>query len=127
MEGKQALWLILSLLLITVTARAERINMSSSAGLFWSTAKEDEDLLRKPESNDDSAAAAVVNDHDEIDGGFSSLDGMLQWAIGIVLMNLSCCCYSLTIISIDCFSDHCHHDFTEKLSNCFFDLEIRPF
>ncbi|KAJ4720385.1 hsp70 nucleotide exchange factor FES1 [Melia azedarach] len=74
------LWLII--LTITALAVAERLKNSSSGGLIWSTAKEEEDLLRKPEPNDDSSAAAVVNDHDDIDGGFSSLDGMLQWAIG---------------------------------------------
>ncbi|KAL4354690.1 hypothetical protein GQ457_06G034420 [Hibiscus cannabinus] len=51
--------------------------MSSSAGLFWSTAKEEGDLVHKSGYADDSTATA-----DDIDGGFSSLDGMLQWAIG---------------------------------------------
>ncbi|KAK8710986.1 hypothetical protein V6N13_146293 [Hibiscus sabdariffa] len=55
----------------------ERENMSSSAGLFWSTAKEEGDLVHKSGYADDSTATA-----DDIDGGFSSLDGMLQWAIG---------------------------------------------
>ncbi|KAK8587702.1 hypothetical protein V6N12_022185 [Hibiscus sabdariffa] len=55
----------------------ERENMSSSAGLFWSTAKEEGDLVHKSGYTDDSTATA-----DDIDGGFSSLDGMLQWAIG---------------------------------------------
>ena len=75
------------LLTMTVTAMAERVNNSSSAGLFWSTAKEEEDLLRKADPNDDSTAASVVNERDdELDGGFSSLDGMLQWAIGILFL-----------------------------------------
>ncbi|KAK1571343.1 hypothetical protein Q3G72_015376 [Acer saccharum] len=75
--------LCMLLLTMTVTAMAERVNNSSSAGLFWSTAKEEEDLLRKADPNDDSTAASVVNERDdELDGGFSSLDGMLQWAIG---------------------------------------------
>ncbi|KAL5733790.1 hypothetical protein ACOSP7_031651 [Xanthoceras sorbifolium] len=76
-----ALWLVL--LTMAVTAMAERVNISSSGGLFWSTAKEEEDLLRKADPNDDSSAASVVNERDdELDGGFSSLEGMLQWAIG---------------------------------------------
>ncbi|GMI98114.1 hypothetical protein like AT3G51980 [Hibiscus trionum] len=69
------------LLLFTVTAMAatsaERENKSSSAGLFWSAAKEEGDLVHKSGYTDDSTATA-----DDIDGGFSSLDGMLQWAIG---------------------------------------------
>ncbi|CAK7335986.1 unnamed protein product [Dovyalis caffra] len=63
----------------------ERVNeTSATAGLVWSTGKEKSDLLGKtePENSDDSSAAAVVNDHDNLDGGFSSLEGMLQWAIG---------------------------------------------
>lgn len=72
------LWL---LLLFVATVTAERENKSSSGGLFWSTAKEEGDLVRKPDANVDSTAQ-VVDDRDGIDGGFSSLDGMLQWAIG---------------------------------------------
>uniref|UniRef100_A0A2P2LMR3 Uncharacterized protein MANES_08G098100 n=1 Tax=Rhizophora mucronata TaxID=61149 RepID=A0A2P2LMR3_RHIMU len=55
---------------------------SSPAGLFWSTAKDEADLSRKNEPDDDYSADVIVNDPDEADGGFSSLDGMLQWAIG---------------------------------------------
>ncbi|XP_007049897.2 PREDICTED: hsp70 nucleotide exchange factor FES1 [Theobroma cacao] len=56
---------------------AELENTSSSAGLFWSTAKEEGDLVHKAGPADDSTAAS-----EDLDGGFSSLDGMLQWAIG---------------------------------------------
>ncbi|KAL9414506.1 hypothetical protein AB3S75_042886 [Citrus x aurantiifolia] len=80
--ASRALWLMILLMITMAIGRAERVNNSSSAGLFWSTAKEDEDQPRKAERNDDSTAAAIVNDHDELDGGFSSIDGMLQWAIG---------------------------------------------
>ncbi|KDO37954.1 hypothetical protein CISIN_1g015496mg [Citrus sinensis] len=80
--ASRALWLLVLLMITMAIGRAERVNNSSSAGLFWSTAKEDEDQPRKAERNDDSTAAAIVNDHDELDGGFSSIDGMLQWAIG---------------------------------------------
>ncbi|OMO90050.1 Armadillo-like helical [Corchorus capsularis] len=70
------------LLLIMATTWAERENKSSSAGLFWSTAKEERDLVHKagPSDVDDSATAAAAAE--DIDGGFSSLEGMLQWAIG---------------------------------------------
>uniref|UniRef100_A0A2P2LMR9 Uncharacterized protein MANES_08G098100 n=1 Tax=Rhizophora mucronata TaxID=61149 RepID=A0A2P2LMR9_RHIMU len=83
--------------LVTLTATAVRIvegeranETFPSAGLFWSTAKEEPNLLRKTEPHDDDSAAAsssfsadaIVNDHDDSNGGFSSLDGMLQWAIG---------------------------------------------
>ncbi|KAA0039869.1 hsp70 nucleotide exchange factor FES1 [Cucumis melo var. makuwa] len=47
-------------------------NDSSLEGLIWSSAKEDSA----------AAAAPVVHDADGFDGGFSSLDSMLQWAIG---------------------------------------------
>lgn len=72
-------WLLLLLFVAAVTA--EGVNKSASGGLFWSTAKEEADLARKPDAEDD-LAAPVVDDRDGIDGGFSSLDGMLQWAIG---------------------------------------------
>ncbi|KAK4779592.1 hypothetical protein SAY87_015698 [Trapa incisa] len=74
--------LILCLLaLFVAVVVAERVNKSSSAGLVWSTAKEEAELVRKPDSDVDPTAG-VVDDIDGIDGGFSSLDGMLQWAIG---------------------------------------------
>lgn len=85
--ASRALWLMILLMITMAIGRAERVNNSSSAGLFWSTAKEDEDQPRKAERNDDSTAAAIVNDHDELDGGFSSIDGMLQWAIGATSVN----------------------------------------
>lgn len=73
---------------VTGVTEGERFNKtSSSGGLFWSTAKEESDLMLKAEPDEDSSAAAVVNDHDDLDGGFSSLDGMLQWAIGLYLSN----------------------------------------
>lgn len=63
-------------------AEGERLNKTaSSAGLFWSTEKDEADLVRKTELNqDDESTSAVVGD--EPDGGFSTLEGMLQWAIG---------------------------------------------
>ncbi|KAG5249587.1 hsp70 nucleotide exchange factor FES [Salix suchowensis] len=58
----------------------ERVNRTSAtAGLVWSKGKLKSDLLSKPEqgNSDDSSAGA----DDDLDRGFSSLDGMLQWAI----------------------------------------------
>lgn len=58
-------------------------NKSSAGGLIWSSAKEEGDLLIQYRPEEDSTAAApVVHDADGFDGGFSSLDSMLQWAIG---------------------------------------------
>lgn len=55
---------------------AERVNKSASGGLFSSTANGNGHLARNAETDES------LNDHDELDGGFPSLDGMLQWAIG---------------------------------------------
>ncbi|GAA0151026.1 hypothetical protein LIER_09835 [Lithospermum erythrorhizon] len=54
-----------------ITINAEKIN---STGSFWASAKEEGEV-------DDSH---LINDsqENELDGGFSSLEGMLQWAIG---------------------------------------------
>ena len=60
-------------------------NDSSLEGLIWSSAKQEGDLLidhRPQEDSSAAAAASVVHDADGFDGGFSSLDSMLQWAIG---------------------------------------------
>ncbi|THF99246.1 hypothetical protein TEA_013126 [Camellia sinensis var. sinensis] len=59
--------------------KAEGGNKSASGRLFWSTAKEEGDLVRKAEVED---SIEVFNQKDDFDGGFSSLDGMLQWSIG---------------------------------------------
>ncbi|CAA0839044.1 ARM repeat superfamily protein [Striga hermonthica] len=71
--------LVLLALILGAAVRAERVNKSAS---IWSIGKEEGDLLglKAYESDDDSR-----NDeerHSHLDGGFSSLDGMLQWAIG---------------------------------------------
>ncbi|KAG6653732.1 hsp70 nucleotide exchange factor FES1 [Carya illinoinensis] len=80
------LFLLLSLLLAWAmvspadSVRSGNNNNSSSTGaLYWSTAKEEADLLRNPHARDDSPEAVA---NDDSDGGFSSLEGMLQWAIG---------------------------------------------
>lgn len=52
----------------------------NSTGPFWTTANEEGDLLKKVDVDD----SHLINDSPEndLDGGFSSLEGMLQWAIG---------------------------------------------
>ncbi|XP_022148874.1 hsp70 nucleotide exchange factor FES1 isoform X2 [Momordica charantia] len=73
-------WLSLTLVIAEDTANT---NKSSLGGLIWSSAKEEGDLLVENRPQEDSTAAtAVVHDPDGFDGGFYSLDSMLQWAIG---------------------------------------------
>ena len=73
--------LLLSFLfgILEVIASANRVhennNNNGSSSLYWSTAKDEVDLLTKPQ--------AQQEDDSDSDGGFSSLEGMLQWAIGI--------------------------------------------
>lgn len=66
--------------ILEVIASANRVhennnNKNGSSSLYWSTAKDEVDLLSKPQ--------AQQEDDSDSDGGFSSLEGMLQWAIGI--------------------------------------------
>lgn len=61
-----------------VVVASERLNKSAS---YWSSSKEEGDLVRKENIDDSSSLWNKEDDHD-LDGGFSSLDGMLQWAIG---------------------------------------------
>ncbi|XP_030547546.1 nucleotide exchange factor SIL1 [Rhodamnia argentea] len=72
---------VVVVVVVAAVAGAERVNRSASTGLFWSTAKEEADLVRMSDPQEDPTAQAV-NEQDGLDGGFSSLDGMLQWAIG---------------------------------------------
>ncbi|KAH9603010.1 hypothetical protein KSS87_017494 [Heliosperma pusillum] len=62
---------------MAVFGKEVRVNQSTP-GLFWSTSKEDGDFFRK----EDSEEPVALSENDELDGGFSSLEGMLQWAIG---------------------------------------------
>lgn len=81
-----SLFLSVTILISTGAAWASEGRVNKSApGLIWSTGKEEGDLYRKPQSEEHEA----LNENDELDGGFSSLDGMLQWAIGITLFALS--------------------------------------
>lgn len=74
-----------SLSIFSARAVADGLNKSASAGLYWSTAKEDGDLVAKADAAGDSSLVwddADENHRDFDAGGFSSLEGMLQWAIG---------------------------------------------
>lgn len=73
------LWLPILISVAIVFASEDRLNKSASAGLFWSTAKEEADLYRKAKTDE---SAMTLNENNELDGGFSTLDGMLHWAIG---------------------------------------------
>ncbi|PKU76190.1 hsp70 nucleotide exchange factor FES1 [Dendrobium catenatum] len=86
--GKSATSLVVCLLLsfyplaaVAASATAEdRANKSSTPGFLWSTAKEKSDLLAAIDPDDDYAVDGDASG--EFAGGFSSLEGMLQWAIG---------------------------------------------
>lgn len=71
------LYIALLLSAVMAIAKEDRVN-KSGPGLFWATGKEEGELFRRS----DAEEPAAFNDNDELDGGFSSLDGMLQWAIG---------------------------------------------
>ncbi|CAD5325551.1 unnamed protein product [Arabidopsis thaliana] len=51
---------------------AEKVN--SSGGMVWSSVRDEAELVED--------SGVVIGEQDQIDGGFSSLDGMLHWAIG---------------------------------------------
>nr|XP_027098044.1 uncharacterized protein LOC113717406 isoform X1 [Coffea arabica] len=75
----------LALSIFAARASADGLNKSASTGLYWSTAKEEGDLVAKADAAGDSSLLWDDDDENHRDfdaGGFSSLDGMLQWAIG---------------------------------------------
>ncbi|KAF9686080.1 hypothetical protein SADUNF_Sadunf03G0121100 [Salix dunnii] len=83
MERVVLRFLLASAVILTAATviSGERVNKTSAtAGLVWSKGKSKSDLSSKPEqgNNDDASAG----EDDDLDGGFTSLDGMLQWAIG---------------------------------------------
>ena len=86
--GRARLSLVLCLAFMVsamaVVAKEDRIN-KTTPGLFWSTGKEEAELFRKS----DAEETVALNGNDELDGGFSSLDGMLQWAIGTAFYDLA--------------------------------------
>lgn len=74
-----------ALSIFAARAAADGLNNSASTGLYWSTAKEEGDLVAKADAAGDSSLLWDDDDENHRDfdaGGFSSLDGMLQWAIG---------------------------------------------
>ncbi|GMH09178.1 hypothetical protein Nepgr_011018 [Nepenthes gracilis] len=73
------LWLSFLTSAVIVIAKEDRLNKSVSSGYYWLTAKEEGDLYGKTDTDE---STLTLNGNDELDGGFSSLDGMLQWAIG---------------------------------------------
>lgn len=82
MSGRLILILLGFMLTGICIERAESgLNNESGRSSMWSSVKESSDLARK-ESVDDSLSV-FNNNQDDLDGGFSSLDGMLQWAIGM--------------------------------------------
>lgn len=88
MERVVLRFLLASAVILTAATviSGERVNeTSATAELVWSKGKLESDLLSKPEpgNSDYLSAGADVDDHDDLDGGFSSLDGVLRWAIGI--------------------------------------------
>ncbi|XP_071706395.1 hsp70 nucleotide exchange factor FES1 [Rutidosis leptorrhynchoides] len=61
-------------ILLVQISRSERVNKTVSGGLLSSSGEGH--VVGNPETDES------LNDHDELDGGFPSLEGMLQWAIG---------------------------------------------
>ncbi|GER39227.1 Hsp70 nucleotide exchange factor FES1 [Striga asiatica] len=76
-SGKVRL-LVFFALILGAAVRAERVNKSAS---IWSIGKEEGDLLGLKASESDDDMRNAEERHSHLDGGFSSLDGMLQWAI----------------------------------------------
>ncbi|KAJ4890127.1 ARM repeat superfamily protein [Raphanus sativus] len=67
---------LLSLLVVMALVggtTAEKAN-STGGGMVWSSARDEAELVED--------SGLVIGEQDQIDGGFSSLDGMLHWAIG---------------------------------------------
>ncbi|ESQ45312.1 hypothetical protein EUTSA_v10010449mg [Eutrema salsugineum] len=65
---------MLLLLVIAMVGRSSAEKANSSGGMVWSTARDEAELVED--------SGVVIGEQDQIDGGFSSLDGMLHWAIG---------------------------------------------
>ncbi|OVA03066.1 Nucleotide exchange factor Fes1 [Macleaya cordata] len=85
-------WLFLLVVAVaSVGAGVANKSCSGGGGLYLATAKEEEEgnlLVKKPASDSEptpeysAVKVGEVVDTDDFDGGFSSLDGMLHWAIG---------------------------------------------
>ncbi|KAK9934194.1 hypothetical protein M0R45_021346 [Rubus argutus] len=76
MERRSSLIVVLTVMMMGMAARAER-TINKSGVLYRSTAEEEAEAQLQPRV-DDSAVDAEF----DTDGGISSLDSMLQWAIG---------------------------------------------
>ncbi|KAK1424506.1 hypothetical protein QVD17_19836 [Tagetes erecta] len=72
--GRTILTIALLMMMLIGICRSEPVNNSASGGLLWSSGAGQ--MVGNAETDES------LNDHDEFDGGFPSLDGMLQWAIG---------------------------------------------
>ncbi|XP_050373485.1 hsp70 nucleotide exchange factor FES1 [Argentina anserina] len=70
-------WMLLALTATAMIVTAVTAEHNKSGGLYWSTAEEEAQAQLQPRV-DDSAVGADF----DADGGFSSLDSMLQWALG---------------------------------------------
>lgn len=90
MDKSRCCWItitLISLLLLSPSPSSsaeaseakEKVNITSANGIFWATGKDERDLFASLESED---SFSDDGDSDEFAGGFSSLDSMLQWAIG---------------------------------------------
>lgn len=77
MERRSSLIVVLTVMMMMVMAATAERTINKSGGLYWSTAEEEAQAQLQPRV-DDSAVDAEF----DADGGFSSLDSMLQWAIG---------------------------------------------
>ncbi|KAJ4961185.1 hypothetical protein NE237_021095 [Protea cynaroides] len=76
------LWLFLMLCPEAMISGTHSVNNSVLGGMFWTSTKEETSTKKS-----DLEESVVGNDNNnngeiEFNGGFSSLDGMLQWAIG---------------------------------------------
>ncbi|XP_051122543.1 hsp70 nucleotide exchange factor FES1 [Andrographis paniculata] len=76
--------IVMIVVVVVVAMAVARGDSDNKSASVWSTVKEEGDLLAwDPEADDDLTELAMRDDEErQLDGGFSSLDGMLQWAIG---------------------------------------------
>lgn len=65
---------VLLLAVALAVVLADSSNQSSGGSMVWSSAEEEMDLVGQEQPDELSSG--------DLDGGFSSLEGMLQWAIG---------------------------------------------
>ncbi|KAG0452655.1 hypothetical protein HPP92_025028 [Vanilla planifolia] len=75
------LFLLLTLSVVTSTnaVSEDQFNKSSLGAILWASGKDDSDLLAAVDPDDNYGLGEKEG---EMTGGFSSIEGMLQWAIG---------------------------------------------